>query len=217
MNSTAIALISGLISSLATIFFTNYFELIKNKKQHRYSIEKLYFEKKVNAAELIVSQLSYLSGAIMHCSILLERLKEKNHIAEENLFEANVNENLESTINKQLKQAENSTFIISNTLMLYFDIDIDSNTSFAKETAKQIHNLIGKTGEKIDAIYSAYDYYQKVINTIDHNKAVSNYEAATIEYKKHIQDTVEKYETFYEQLLTQIKIIRKDIAKYEVE
>jgi hypothetical protein len=183
MDNTAIALISGLLSSISTIFATKLLDIFQNKKQHRYSIEKLYFEKKINAAELIVSQLTLLSGAIMHCSILFERLKEKDYFELDNEFETNVDRNLELTIDKQLKQAENSLFVIANTLTLYFDVG--DKSIFAKELSKDLHNLVGRVGIKLEAMDNAYDHFQKVIHTNEHNKAVDDFNLANSEYKAY--------------------------------
>ena len=215
MDNTSIALISGLLSSLSTIFATKLLDIFQNKKQHRYSIEKLYFEKKINAAELIVSQLTILSGALMHCSILFERLKEKDYFEVDNEFESNVDKNLELTIDKQLKQAENSLFVIANTLTLYFDIG--DKSIFAKEFSKGLHNLVGQVGIKLEAMDNAYDNFLKVINTSAHNKAVDAFNLTNKEYKDHIQMIADKYESFYSELLTVVKLIRKDISQYEVQ
>lgn len=168
MDNTSIALISGLISSLSTIFATKLLDIFKNKKRHRYNIEKLYFEKKINAAELIVSQLTTLSGAIMHCSILFERIKEKDYFKVDDEFEASVDSNLELTIAKQMKQAENSLFVIANTLTLYFDIG--NKSVFAKEFAKGLHNLVGQVKIKLEAMDKAYDHFLKVIIPVNTTK-----------------------------------------------
>jgi Holliday junction resolvasome RuvABC endonuclease subunit len=215
MDNTSIALISGLLSSLSTIFATKLLDIFQNKKQHRYSIEKLYFEKKINAAELIVSQLTILSGAIMHCSILFERLKEKDYFEEDNEFETNVDRNLELTIDKQLKQAENSAFVIANALTLYFDIG--DKGIFAKEFSKELHNLVGQVGIKLEAMDNAYDHFLKVRNTNENSKAVDAFNLANTEYKNHIQMIADKYGNFYSELLTIVKLIRKDISQYEVQ
>lgn len=45
-DKTSIALIIGLSSSLITLLATKIFDIFTSKKQHRYNIEKIFFEKK---------------------------------------------------------------------------------------------------------------------------------------------------------------------------
>ncbi|MBP8115613.1 MAG: hypothetical protein KAY50_09670 [Chitinophagaceae bacterium] len=214
MDNTSIAIISGLLSSLSTILVTKLLDIFQNKKQHRYNIEKLYFEKKIAAAELIVSQLTILSGAIMHSTILFERLKEKDYFADDK-FEDNVDESLEATVGKLLKQADNTLFIIANTLTLYFDIG--ENILFAKDYSKETHDLLGQIGIKLETRENAYNYFEKVMNTTEHNKAVDAFNLANEQYKDHLQLVVNKYDWFYKELLSILKLIRKDISRYEVQ
>jgi hypothetical protein len=215
MDNASIAVISGLLSSLSTILATKVLDIFQSKKQHRYSIEKLYFEKKINAAELIVSQYTIMSGALMHCSIYFERLSNKDYFADDDEFEIDVDKNLGLTIDKQLKQAENSSFIIANTLSLYFDIG--EKSLIAKEFSMELHNLLGQVGMKIATMDKSYDYFEEVINTSEHDKAVENFNIASSEYKNHIQLIANKYEAFNIEISAIVKLIRNDISKYELQ
>jgi len=215
MDPTSIALIAGLLSSLFTVFVTKLLDLFQNKKQHRYNIERLYFEKKINAAELIVSQMTILSGALMHIIILFERLKEQDNSKIIDEFESHVDRNLELTIDKQLKQNENTLFVITNTLMLYFDVN--DKDLFSKESTKELHNLVGQVGTKLEAMDNAHENLLNRLNSNEYNKAVETYNLSVSAYKSHIQLIIDKYETLYAQLVSTVELIRNDISQYELQ
>ena len=214
-DKTSIAIITGLSTSLITILATKIFDIFINKKQHRYNIEKAFFEKKVSAAEIIVSQLTVLSGALFHTTLLFERLKNKDYFSDDDEIEQSIDENLEKNIAKQIKTADNSVFLIANSLTLYFDIEEDESLKF--KLSRAIHNNMGLIGEKLNAVDDAYDDYLKVAGTNEEKNAAQKFIFFQNEYKNQIQIVLDLYTALNNEMSKVVKGIRKEMKKYEVK
>lgn len=214
-DKTSIAIIIGLLSSLITLLATKIFDIFISKKQHRYNIEKAFFEKKVSAAEIIVSQLTVLSGALFHCTLLFERLKNKDYFADENEIEQSVDENLEKNIASQIKMADNSVFLIANSLTLYFDIEEDESLKF--KLSKALHNNMGLIGEKLKAVDDAYDDFLNVAGTTEEENAAQRFLLFHNDYKGQIQIVLDLYTSLNNEMSKVVKGIRKEMKKYEVQ
>jgi hypothetical protein len=214
-DKTSIAIIIGLLSSLITLLATKIFDIFISKKQHRYNIEKAFFEKKVSAAEIIVSQLTVLSGAIFHCTLLFERLKAKDYFSDDTEMEQVVDENLEKNIASQLKTADNSVFLIGNSLTLYFDIEEDESLKF--RLSRALHNNMGLIGEKLKEVDDAYDDYCKVTGTNKEEDAIQKFIFHHNRYTEQIQIVLDLYNALNNEMSNVVKSIRKEMKKYEVK
>lgn len=49
-------LVAGLLGAVVTIIVTRVLDLIQKSKEHKYSLQKLFFEKKLQAAEASVAE-----------------------------------------------------------------------------------------------------------------------------------------------------------------
>jgi hypothetical protein len=50
------AIMGGLVGSIFTVIITKILEIIQKSKEHKYSLQKTFFEKKLQSAEAAVAQ-----------------------------------------------------------------------------------------------------------------------------------------------------------------
>lgn len=111
-------ILGGIIGSLVTILASKIFEFIKMHIQHKQSLKKLFFEKKINSAEAAASHWSYLRSTIKSFSAILEAATNTEDVGYESEFLGNFAESL----SHQLKKIEEPDKLVYS-VFLYFDID----------------------------------------------------------------------------------------------
>lgn len=146
---------------------------------------------------------------------MFERLKNKDYFSDDNEMEQSVDENLEKNIASQMKTADNSVFLIANSLTLYFDIEEDESLKF--KLSKALHNNMSLIGEKLKAADDAYDEFLKVAGTNEEENAAQKFIFFQNEYKKQIQIVLDLYTALNNEMSKVVKGIRKEMKKYEIK
>ena len=66
-----IAIVAGLVGSILTISFGKVLDLVQKRQEHRYSLQRAFFEKRIEAAEALVGNMrraiSFLEGISVIC------------------------------------------------------------------------------------------------------------------------------------------------------
>ena len=158
--------------------------------------------------------MTVLSGSLFHASLLFERLKNKDYFKEESETEEMVDSNLNENISKQLKTADNSVFLIANSLSLYFDIEEDESLKF--KLTKELHNNMGLIGEYQKIMDDTYDYYVDVEKTVEAKVAAEKFLIAQSDYKNQIQKVLDLYNSLNTQMTNVVKSIRNEMRKFEL-
>lgn len=122
--------------SIITIFITRLFDYLQQKQNHRYELKKIFFQKKVVAAEQAVS-LWYSMCAIYTS---LSALYEKFIALEENKATGSLFESMNNNLFAQLSKFQESSSQLANTVYLYFDLERD--TSKTKEELKIFYDAL---------------------------------------------------------------------------
>ncbi len=143
----------GLISSLLTVVIQKLLEILQNNKEHKNQLRKTYFEKKIIAGELAVSQFTILRSALINLSTFY-----KNIINMSSNVGNDVIQNMVLQFNTQLQNAQSATFQLANSIYLYFDLD-DEDLFKEESSSRVIVKLeeIGQNLESYNRLLAAYD------------------------------------------------------------
>lgn len=157
MNQVWMGLLGGLLGSVLTIVITKLLDIFQLSKQHQYEFERKFFDKKLAAAELTMTQFSILSNSLSCLSTVYERYNE-----ESNDVEDYVQNYLVNYASQQLEIANNASFIITNSLTLYFDIQ----SSFLQNNIiRKFFALLASMGPLANRTNATFENYMKGIGT----------------------------------------------------
>jgi hypothetical protein len=110
---TAEPIIAGLIGSIVTVVATKVLEMVQGAREHRYSLEKAFFDGKLEAAQSLVSQISQIIQ-----SLSTFRLLSEADLRDRLPFE--VYKGLHDTFFPQWQTIGKQYTSIANLMMLYF-------------------------------------------------------------------------------------------------
>jgi len=112
------AIIGGLIGSILTIALTKILEMIQKSKEHRYSLQKEYFTKKLSAAEEAIAawyRAANSIGAMAKLYTQFPYLKEGMNVS---MFKI-----LHSRLEDHLNKVYEASSQVRYSVFLYFDFD----------------------------------------------------------------------------------------------
>ena len=201
------ALLAGLIGSILTVFITKVFEIIQKSREHKYSLQKAFFTKKLESAEAAVSQWYITASAIG----ALAKLYEKAPILDEGL-EPQVFELMNATFAAKLNKVEELSNQVAHSFLLYFDVDESfwenesiqiyySKLSSVKTLASSLNILYEfeakKKGEESRAFFK-----QKIEELTDQirpelsalSSVMEEFRVSTIKLLKEVRNEMKKYE-----------------------
>ena len=144
---------SGIIAIL-TLALTKLFDNSSKKREQNFQFKKLFFERKLNAGEFIIGQLSFLYPSIVGLSSLLKGLLELESDAG-----LKYNQTLFANLSSKLTEYQNKIENLSQPTILYFNVeDILLQTSFFSEWQILIEEF-GKMAEKHQQLNEQYLAY----------------------------------------------------------
>jgi hypothetical protein len=200
-------ILGGLIGSVFTVVITKLLDILQKGKEHKYSLQKMFFEKKLLAAEATITQNTMLSIALLNLSILYERINN-----DPTDIENYISENLGAQVDHQLKVANDASFIVASSITLYFDLDIKFNKNKA---TRDFYNLMGRMGPLTEARDIALENYEKMIGTQNEKMALEHFHNATKELN-NMMNSISKAYTKFDTLLNDIILqIRDDMRKFD--
>lgn len=200
-------ILGGLIGSVFTVVITKLLDILQKGKEHKYSLQKMFFEKKLLAAEATITQNTMLSIALLNLSILYERINN-----DPTDIENYISENLGAQVDHQLKVANDASFIVASSITLYFDLDIKFNKNKA---TRDFYNLMGRMGPLTEARDIALENYEKMIGTQNEKMALERFHNATKELN-NMMNSISKAYTKFDTLLNDIILqIRDDMRKFD--
>jgi gas vesicle protein len=204
---TLVGIFGGIIGSILTVVITKLIDLIQKSKEHKYALGKMFFEKKLNAAEIITTQYQILSNACLNLSIVFERLTQ-----DETESEDYVGNYLFETVNKQLEVANNASLILGNAIGLYFDHE---STFSSSEKTKEFYQELGKLQVVSERASNSYTVYAESIGSELEEQANESWGKAEAELESTLKEISNRYKAFNEEINSLLSQIRKEMKRFE--
>jgi hypothetical protein len=192
-------LLGGLIGSIITVVLTKILDLIQKSKEHKYSLQRAFFDKKLQAAEAAVSHLSMLTSAIGEFIVLHGQEYDTGQEVPYEVYKV-MTESASGSWEK-IREASNG---LTNSLSLYFDVNepffweqdhpkkLLSYLSTFQSSITQKHFLMD-VEEKLEGTQFE-GYFREHIATLDNKTNESGKEFVSLikEVNKEICDVIKK-------------------------
>jgi hypothetical protein len=117
MSSSVLALLAALFSSILTLGIGKVLDLIQKRQEHQYSLQKIFFEKKIKVAEAVVSNLQKGLNVLQPISTILAKVPDLSTIAETGSFLTSHFQ----TLSSQIQSIPQETTDYIQAASLYFD------------------------------------------------------------------------------------------------
>ncbi|OGU48704.1 MAG: hypothetical protein A2000_05170 [Ignavibacteria bacterium GWB2_36_8] len=204
---TLYAIIGGLIGSVLTVIISKVLDIIQQSREHRYSIQKTFFTKKLEVAEAAVSQW-YVSSNVLGS---IARLYEQAPVLEKGI-ERDVFNIMNNSLTIQLNKLQEASNQIANSFLLYFDID----DSFWNNEA--LNNFL-KCLSNLKVIITSLDMFHNLNSGIpenDYKKLIQKeIDRLNKELEKEMKNFVSFIDDSREGMITLLKKVRNEMKKYE--
>ena len=207
---TVITLLSGLLGSILTVVLSKALELIQKSKEHKYSLQKLFFEKKLNAAETTTVQFQILANACFNISVLFERLR--NNSEQDTDDENFVDKHLIEQVTQQSESANSASFMIAYSVTLYFDL---GNEFQNNERIRSFYEFLGRLHTAQKQFHDDYEFYLARVGSQYEAQAKEIYEQS----QQNLQDTLktisDEYKAFNQEIVRLLNQIRNQMKKFD--
>ena len=195
-----IGILGGLTGSIVTVLVTKLLDIFLTSKQHQYGLETKFFERKLNAAETAMTQYNILYTALLNLGLLYERMNNESNEIEEYL-----QSQLHQQGMQQIELASNSSFILANSIMLYFDLE----TQFSQnKVIRDFYNALGAIGTLLKNDYETFIHYRSTIGTNLEQTALQLHQKAAEELDngiKAVSSSIEKFNREIQNIMEQIR------------
>lgn len=202
------AVLGGLIGSLATIAITKLLELLQKSKEHKYSLQKAFFVKKLETAEVAVRQWYVLSTSIGGLAKMYERAPVDEVGYDPEVFNA-----MHLKLTELVNQVDLSANSVANSFLLYFDMDEESLWDM---------NSLDKYFEKLsDIVTSANElrYYEELVPSIVGTEHEAIVNQRIIEISKNLGPELVALAGIMREMqqgvIDLLSKVRKEMSKYD--
>lgn len=201
----SIEIILGFLTgSLATQLVPKVLEMIQKSKEHKYSLEKIFFEKKLQAAEIGIAHW-YGSGLIAKEMVRLLQLSASNEIVSQQIILE-----VQAELNNELKKIRQIQSNAHFSFPLYFEMD--NSFLWGTEAFEKYLNSLSAAhivGVEIDGLIT-----RKEQGAID-----SELDDRILELKKsllnHCRDMNDAIESNIKSVNKLVTTARHDLKRYE--
>lgn len=200
-------ILGGLIGSILTVVVTKLLEILQKSKEHKYTLQKSFFEKKLLAAEATITQYTILSNALTNLAVLYERIHNETNEVEDYLQNT-----LHQQAMQQLEVANNASFIVANSVTLYFDLDTQFNQN---QIIRNFYNLLGGIQPLTENRDITFQHYESVIGTDLEEPAYQLFLQSDKQLNNLMQSISSSYIAFNNQLMNVIGQIRNEMKKFD--
>lgn len=207
MNQFWTGILGGLVGSILTVVITKLLDIFQSSKQHQYNLEQKFFDKKLTAAETAMTQYSILSNALTNLSVFYDRLNNDSNDIEDSLLS-----DLLSQCQRQIEQVNNSSFILANSISLYFDFQNEFNQNIV---VKEFYALLGRLGPLSDYNKFCFEKYLEYRGTINEAAALHIYNESEVQFEAGLKEISENMATFSDRIQTMMKEIRLEMSRFE--
>lgn len=207
MNEFWIGIFGGLIGSILTVVVTKLLDIFHTRKSHQYELEKKFFERKLNAAETATAQCNILLSSLINMELLYERYNN-----EYNKVEEFIQDNIYQQGMQQLELANNASFILTNSISLYFDFKTDYNQN---QIIKEFYNSLSSLGPLFHKTNLTFEQYKTSIGTLNQEKTYSLYQKTEEELGEKMKDVSKSIKNFSNELQKLVEQMRIEMKKFE--
>jgi len=207
---SVITLLSGLLGSILTIVLTKVLDLFQKSKEHKYSLQKVFFERKLNAAETATIQFQILANACFNLSVLFERLNNEDdqEDAEENFLDKHLFEQ----VTQQTEVANNASFLIANSVTLYFDLD---NAFVNNEKIRVFYEILGQLQTVDKQAQKDYEFYESHIGSQYETQAYEIWNQSEQRLEDTLRRIADSYKTFNQETIKVLRQMRDQMKKFD--
>ncbi len=146
---SVIAVAAGLAGSILTIVFSKALDFIQKRQEHKYSLQKVFFEKKMGVAEVIVANFRKTIDLMEATSPILRKIHDPVTTDQSRKLLESLMQALTSQARKMLQETEECYYAAP----LYFDTEnLDRVRSLLNEKIADSLVLFGLLGKKLDAV-----------------------------------------------------------------
>jgi hypothetical protein len=203
------AVLGGLIGSILTVLITKLLDLLQRSKEHRYSLERLFFERKLNVAEAAVRNWFTVAGALNGLSLLYEEMAKEPGLHPE-LFGST-----SEFYVRQLTEAEEASERIASSLPLYFDVQ--DSEFFDVSRLRQLYVRMSSLQARLTSILHQYTLLRESGEApfADYlRESIARLEAGL---KPEIQELSSILDASSRDLFSALQSIRKEMIRYETQ
>ena len=203
------AIFGGFIGSALTVVAARIFDLIQKKVDHKYSLKKSFFERKLCVAEAAISQRSIIASCLRGLSVLFDNMSE--NLAMYFAFPPDFARDLYLSFSQQITKLANPVLDAANAASLFFDLDESKDSSYAKD---MIDIMISINSQNM-AMQIMAAQYAKTQDDTERRHIFDAISKILEEMKRNIKDLSVKIEKGFQQTTIIISSIRSEMKKYE--
>ena len=146
-------LLGGFIGSVITVIIMKILDMVQKGKERKFSLQKSYFEKKLQAAEDVLAKWHSKAPALSSLIALYERISTKEKELEYELFRMT-----NASFILQLKEIAQNSNEIANLVLLYFDTG--DSTYLNSEMFKKLLDRLSSIKALDISMKFALDYFR---------------------------------------------------------
>jgi hypothetical protein len=206
---STITLLSGVLGSILTIVLTKVLDLFQKSKEHKYSLQKAFFERKLNAAETATIQFQILANACFSLSVLFERLNSKKGQDDDENF---LDKHLFDQLTLQTEVANNASFLIANSVTLYFDLDIAFTNN---EKIRDFYEVLGHMQTAGKQAQKDHEIYESQIGNQYEVQAYEVWNQSEKRFEDTLKKIAEEYKTFNQEIIKVLREMRTQMKKFD--
>jgi hypothetical protein len=201
-------ILGGLIGSILTIIVAKVLDMVQKGKEHRYSLQKSFFEKKLYAAETAVAQWYSVASSLGALATLYERMSSA-----EKEFDLEVFRVMNDAFASQLQQLSQASSKIANPILLYFEID--DPTFWNYEPLKRFFDCLSSLMASGASLRVMLEVYNLSKGTKYEELAWNEVRGILDQCKPHFKDLSKVLDQAREEMLILLRKVRMEMKKYE--
>jgi hypothetical protein len=201
-------ILGSLTGSILTIIVTKTLDMVQKGKEYKYSLQKSFFEKKLQAAEAAVAQWYCIASSLGALASLYERMSSKEKELELEVFRV-----MNDAFSTQLQQITQASSQIAHSILLYFDVD--DSTFWNYEPLKKYLDCLSSlmaSGASLKVMLEVYDLSKGT----QYEEMARNEVSGILEQcKPHFKDLSNILDQMREEILALLRKVRIEMKKYE--
>lgn len=200
-------ILGGLIGSAVTVIISKILDMIQEGKKHKYSLRKMFFEKKLISIEEAVKEWYSLASTTSNLIVFYEQLMTgKEKIAPEMVH------SVYGELSSQLEKASNQYLKRKDAILLYFDIE---DELWNPEYFKKYLTCLSTISIATKRIQICLDIYNKFKGTDQENMASAMLQTAYKSHNESLKATNDLLKDVFEQNRRLIQHARSLMKEYE--
>lgn len=197
--SSSTVVLVGLASSIITIGISKVLDLIQRRQEHRYSLQKTFFEKKLEMAEQLVAFFYRMRMICQSLKLLLEKTPDMARISTGRDWILSQVEEIGKRANKLVEETNSAAFASP----LYFDLD--EMDSFSSDLQQIVTDSLVSLYQKLEGLPTEENLSEAKIAEV--TKILAEWFAMLKATKLLIDSAEAKMDKF-------IRSVRSEMGKY---